>query len=321
MALRRGGAGNSNRGDRLLVSAANGGLNPANRELRITVDGEVLSALSLSIPAGMQVHEVIDIPETPAEIVRAGIGPGDALPDDDVLEIAAADLQAVTVGVSEKCGTHLRAALASHAALTPVGGGELTAQFRVLCREQGTVSPGPALYIRQGQGGIPVAGPLIWLPGAGPLRGLSLDPDWLVAQPGGVGVAPSQVLLRAGDAPLILYDAAAQIIDVRLDLAAPTLVRQPEYPLLIAGLMDLLLTDTRASEGLLSVANRDSVSIAPKPLSVSGRRPIAATDTNSRDLTGAIILAALLSLIMDPALRGRRLTGGLRTSAAATGSG
>lgn len=294
-------------GARLLVTVANGGRETALRELRITVGERSLAPLPLRIPPGQAAQEIIDFPAAPTATLRAGISPADALPLDDALELPAARLRPATFTTSPDCGRHLRAALAAHPALVPAADASGSADLAVHCGGDGAGQVGPALRSAAGQDVGPVRGPLLWLPEAGALRELSLQPDWLAAAPARPLTGAGLVLLRDARRPLILFDPNRRIIDTRLDLGAPELVTRPEYPLLVAGLVDLLLQPGAAPGGAVSAPGPGAVSIAPRPLAAGPRRPGAGSSPSSRDLGGAFIIAAALTLVLDLALRRRRL--------------
>lgn len=318
LALRRDGS--PGRTARLLVTVANGGQQAARRDLQISIAGRPLPLLPLHLEAGGEIHQVIELPAGPAAALRASISPADALPLDDALELSAAGLQAATVAVSESCGNNLRAALAALPAMALVEADGHPASLNTYCGDDYTGQPGPALRSAGRNDNAAVWGPLIWHPMAGPLRDLSLDPAWLSAPSAETPAGDTVALLRSADRPLILFDAKRNIIDIRLDLAAPDLVNRPEYALLIDGLVKLLLQGSAGAQSVVSIASPNPVSIAPHPLILQPGRPGPGADPLARDLSGAFISAALLALILDTAWLGLRLAPGSRRAVIGAGA-
>ena len=222
------------------------------------------------------------------------------MPLDDYLELSPARIQRVGVRLSGECSAPLAAALATHPAL--VLQGELTepAGLSIYCGTDQLGQEGPALRISGSQGFSPLQGDIFWHPASGRLRGLSLDPAWLSAPLQGVPPSAGLVLLGTADRPLILFDARHNIIDVQLNLASPLLVRRPEYPLLISGLVDLLLGNESAQRDLVATDSASPASIMPQRYTLNraeaSARPVT---THVRNLVGELIIAALLLLILD----------------------
>lgn len=309
LSLRRSGSGEG--GAQLLLSITNGGGRNEVRVLDLFADGELLASQPLDIDAGSVAHEVIALDSVPTASVRATIKPADALPMDDFLELPQAALQRTGVHVSEACNGHLRTALSVHPALVVQDGGAATTGLRVYCGAEPSGWRGPTLRVAAGESFAPVRGEVFWSAASGQLRNLSLDSAWLSAPPQDKSPSAELVLLGTADQPLIMFDVVHKIIDVRLNLASTALVDKPEYPLLIAGLVDLLLESESAQRGLVASQRTSPASIAPQllPPDPSKFTTLPAT-VGVVDLVDGLIIIALLLLLLDCMLllRHRHLT-------------
>jgi hypothetical protein len=282
----------------LLVSLRNGGPGSADRTLEVFAGGERLLQTTVSLGPEAEASRLLALAEIPLRGLTARLSPGDALPLDDSLEIAAGELQTVAVNLSGDCGTHLRAALAAHPDLriedTARGPG-----LPVHCGPGPLPERGPALLLAAGDSaGLP-RGNLFWHAGAGQLRDLILPPDSLRLVATAAVPDSGLALLSVGTTPLVSHDPLRQLISVGLDLSAPQLVRLPEYPLLVSGLVDQVL-DREADAGLV-VARRgaDFSRIAPRELALRPAGVTGRVARQQRELSGQLILAALVLLCAD----------------------
>jgi hypothetical protein len=290
----------------LLVTMANGGDEIAGRELEIYAAGEKLSSIPMTIAPGGSMRRLVPLPGDVAAPVTARINRADALALDDSLTLSDAVLRRLPVTVSAACGSHLRAALKAHHRLAPIGDETQAAGLQVYCGVPDTGRPGPALYASGEEGSAPIQGPLLWHRLAGPLRELLLEPAWLSAAPLSTASDEAVELLANPEGALLHFDLNRRVIVSRLDLAAPGLVNRPEYPLLIAGLVDLLLGVDGASDALSTAVAPNPARIAPRLLPLKSAFVGARNDSQARDLTGTLISAAILSLLLDLALAYRR---------------
>ena len=98
---------------------------------------------------------------------------------------------------------------------------------------------------------------------------------------------------------MITHDAGRQLIAVDLDLARPALVRQPEYPLLVAALVERLMGREAAADGITAVRYGGDVVITPQPLPAGNMADTALQVTVFRELSAYLLLAALGVLAVD----------------------
>ena len=299
LALRRNSDGGD--GARLSITLRNGGERPATRQLALYAGDELLSSRTVSVDAAGSRVLVLALDQVPAVPLRALISPADALPMDDQLAIPIAALQSVASRLSGNCGPHLRAALDSHPALVTVDGSGADAGLTVHCGPSRPDLQGPVLWVSGGEATLPVQGAPMWHTASARLRQLTLQPAWLATSAGSGAPAPvsATVLLSAGGRPLITHDAGRQLIAVDLDLARPALVRQPEYPLLVAALVERLMGREAAADGITAVRYGGDVVITPQPLPAGNMADTALQVTVFRELSAYLLLAALGVLAVD----------------------
>ena len=291
----------------LLVTIANGGNEVAGRQLEIYSGSEKLSTVTITVPPGGSMRRLIPLSGDPVAPITARMNRADALALDDSLTLSDAALRTLPVTVAASCGIHLLAALKSHPWLGAIEDKPQATGLKVYCATEDKGDPGPALYSGAQGGSVPVQGPLLWHPDAGHLRELVLDPAWLSASPLPNDDSNALELLANPEGALLMLDPERRVIVSRLDLTTPELVIRPEFPLLVAGMVDLLMDVDKDSHSLPNVAATAPARIAPQPLLLPS--PPLNTQTESRflDLTGTLVSAAILSLLLDLALVRRRL--------------
>ena len=133
----------------------------------------------------------------------------------------------------------------------------------------------------------------------GPLRGLALAPSALRRSAASLPAPGTLDILTVGEESLISLDVGRGIVDVRLDLAAPALVRSPEYPLLVSGLVDLALGRETSAGVIAAARNPAPARIAPRTLVVAQRQASGAVQQFGQDLSGYLIGAVLGLLCLD----------------------
>jgi hypothetical protein len=309
-------------GPQVLVSVRNGGTQAAQRTLHVRAGAALLETLQLSLAPAEEVQRVLGLPVdllAGAAPLRVVLSPGDALSLDDELEIAAAELRAPAVQVSPACGSYIRAAVAANPMLAPGGVGRQMADLVIACEPDPAPEEGPAILVRAGQSsgqssvqssgqasgqvagqdpGAP-GGEAYWHAASGSLRKLTLAPGALRPASASQPAVAGQSLLSIGGETVISYAVERDSIDVRLDMSAPQLVQSPEYPLLVAGLIDLAL-GLEAGAGVIAASrNPAPAAIAPRSLVVGKSRAMEAGRPSGRELSSYLIVAALGLLCLD----------------------
>lgn len=283
LALRPAGDG----GWRGLAQIDNLGAKPATRSL-----GLAGQSWTVEVPPGesRQVEFALG-PE--AGEVAAQLSPADALALDDALALAAPAKPMLRI--AGDCPPPVLAALRAHPRLAV---GE-PAALTVACGDAPAPGEGPLLRLRQSPAAQPLKDPAVWLEEAGKLQRLRLPAEWLAAHPAD-GPAEGRPLLLAGDRALVTV--AGRRVDCYLDLSGGPLARQPEFPALLAGLVDAALGDDLLDGTASRSRPAEGSRIAPRGLprpAPPGRR----AEPPPRDLAPALLLLVAAALLADWGLR------------------
>lgn len=287
----------------VLISLVNAGPAPVSRTLELRLNGQPLQPVPVNLaPATVFQHSAVLTSERLAVAggrLEARLLPADALPLDDaaVLELPAKPL----VHLSGPCGSALPAALAAHPGLRVTLEPEATIvpAVTVDCAPAAPVSPGPRLLLPP----LPHAQPLTtaphWHAAAGPLRQLALTANGLRgAPPAGVPTG-YRLLLSVAEQPLIVAALEEPVVMVWLDLAAPELVRQPIYPVLLNGLLEWLLDRPLLDVPLSIQRDPAAARIAPQPLPVPPPVPAPVAVATSQALAPWLLGIGGLLLLLD----------------------
>lgn len=284
-----------------LVTVRNAGSRPLRRLLRIHLNGagDAIPPVRLVLAPGDTTRIPFVLHSTPAGPVTAELSPQDALSEDDSLTVEPSSALRLPVSVTGTCPRPVTAAIDAlptvyvTAPVRPV-------RLRIRCGGKPAAGTAPILWLRRPQRPVPVHGVPVWSPAAGPLRDLNLDRSWLRTDGSWTDYRGERVMLSAGGIPLVLSgDDAPQTVEVRLDLAAPGLARRPEYPLLVAGLIEMAAGTTVLDAIARSTRPGNASRVTPFPLRASASAPASRGRPGTTALSGYLVLAALIGLVVD----------------------
>lgn len=287
-------------GAQLMVTLMNGGTQEAKRELVIFAGDDQIVNIPVTLSPGEREHRVFGVTQLPLVQLRASAIPSDALVVDDSLTLSAESVQPVLVTIGEDCGEHLHAALAAIPSLE-ISSASVDSGLRVSCGAKDAALKGPALRVAGAGSFLRATEDLFWHGSSGRLRDLSLNPQWLVMRSLGETVS-GQVLLSAGNQPLILFDREGGVIDVGLDMGASALARLPEYPLLVSGLVDLLLPARSVMGEPIEVTNASPVAILPQPMELNPSQSQFSIRQSARNASELLTSVVLFLLILEMVL-------------------
>jgi len=279
------------------VLVHNLGVQAADRSLGLEVGGDLLSRQELRIAAGDVVHLDFQVPAGSDSVV-ASLSPGDALAQDDTLEISLNVLRPVVVGLDSRCGSHLGAALRAHPGLDVRTATERDQELAVHCGRSPAPTSVPSIFVAVGGDSVPVTGRLRWhrnIPGLSdlPLNRMPLRVNTESAR------APSEfTLLSALEPRLSLLDLRAGSLNVFMDVQSGSMAENSLYPLLVNTLVELALGRAVLDPVVRSERSPGDSSIARRTLP----EPAAATTvgtTAGTDLAPWLVALALLLLAAD----------------------
>lgn len=295
----------------------NFGNRSSERRLVVREGNRVVHRETLSLAPEAHLNRTFRFDPAGAAALEARILGVDALPADDSLTLEYGPTAGVSVRMSGNCSRPLRTAIKAHPAVSLSAGNEAPspATLTVACGRARPVARGPVIWVRHGGGGAVVRAEPRWTSAAGPLQDVILAPAWL-RRISPVAVRPGlEPLLVAGEEPLILVAGASRrMVEVRLDFGRSELAGRPEFPALIAGLIELALgyspieayaeTDRHAAAGM----------IRPRDLAVPADRSPSRTVGRKIDLAPYLIAVVLGLFLLDTgwsaARRRRRVRSG-----------
>lgn len=288
------------------VQVLNGGKARESRTVELHAGALPLGARTVELDAGAAA--TLDF-QMPATVRRAGarLTPGDALPDDDMLEVDTASLAALPVVVDASCPASIGRAVRAHPAMRVAG--DAAAQLVFDCGA-GRAKEIAAARVRLSRGApssIDVA-QLLWSPAADGLRRRiegrlpagargQLDPPR----------AADRVLLAAGTVPLIVVrDGSPRVVECALDLDAAGFAAGPGAPLLLAGLADVALDAPLLGRIAGVDRGRDASRVAPLATVAAEKAMVTAGGTTRITLLPLLLLAVAL-LAFDVFALARRM--------------
>ena len=260
-----------------IVRIANGGTQATRRQLEVRSGDTTLLTEEIEFAASAVAESSFSVPLAGPSPLIASIRPGDALADDDALELDMQVASPVPVDFDPACGAFLRAALEAHPGLEVTRAGahhprsaKATSAFQVSCA---TTRPDSGLRT-------------IWLP----------PRDRGAARATGERFPGAEEALESS----FVEETAPDFWLVKVDMTSPEWARQLEYPKFVAALVNRAL-----GRDLLgwSAVTGDAGSVDVRPT------PLASHDTSERgvtpareDLSGFALTLALLFLLVDGGL-------------------
>ena len=240
--------------------------------------------------------------------LRVALQPGDALEADDMLALDVRPLVPRPVALDARCPAAILTALRTHPALVPADEGA-PAELALEC---GT-GPGTAAMprIRFALDRVPEAldGPWTWSSSVAEaqrrrIEGLPLRTAGRLAPPGGDDLQ----LLAVGSTPLVVRrrEKDAPLIETSLDATAVGTGDRPAAPLLVAFLVDEVLSASLLDAVAVIEREEQSVTIAPRGDAGTAATTVGREATQSRDGTRPLLVAALLVLLWELAALLRR---------------
>jgi hypothetical protein len=280
---------------RVLVAASNRSRSRATRRLILESDGEPVENRPIELPPGGQISFRFEIPAGTGRLA-ARIAPGDVLAADDVLAVSLDDVRPVPVRVDPACPAELGRALRQHPGLAPQ---ESAPALQIVCGRP-PVAGIPAVILHSGPTERIAAAPT-WAPGDEAAGAPRLREAWLATTgwPDEAAGRGYETVLQAGDEPLIRRASRPfPIVESVIDMSARSLVRQPEYALLVDTLAALALGRSPLDPVIVGERSPGESDIAPLAMPpVHG--PSAPASAARASLTPALIAAALLLLVLD----------------------
>lgn len=287
----------------------NGGDSTETRTVLVVGDTGELTRSRQTLAAGSAAEVLLPIPAVAR--VHARLLPGDALAEDDEIVLDLAPLRQRRVAIDARCAAALQAAVATHPALraVPAGSGDL--DLRLDCGS-GAAAPAPAtLHVLADRLPARPAGPLRWSSAVAEADRLRLDADTVRFSARLQAAATDQVLLAAGDLPLIVGRGSpsgpTRLIETSLDFGAMAGAGGPAVPLLLNTLVERLLGAPLLDPVVVTDRGPNAARVRPlpPPPAAAPAAPVARA-RRQYDATNLLLLAAAVVLLWEIAALARQ---------------
>ena len=288
----------------VLVDVVNRGTKATRRELRVLGSHGAAQEFAVELAAG-ETRQITLTLATARETLSARLEPPDTLVIDDEISLDLKKLTPVATVIDPACPATLHAALKAHPGLNTSTNGQAMLAIQCSAAKQGDM---PRILFHPGPGDTLASAP-VWLPKSKLLQNLFLRTEWIQAGDWPHSPAASdEVLLRAGEQPLIIRRAGDATIESVIDPGYPLLTEQPEFAVLLAGMIDVVL-DRNVLDPVL-IAHRDphDSDIAPHAIETQGGKA-AELRLTRKDFMDWLLALALLLLLLDLALLVRAARG------------
>lgn len=273
-----------------LLRVHNLGEHVATRQLVLYANDRELHRELLDLPPDQARELSLRLPDLHSGALHARLEPADALAWDDQLRVAHAALDPVRVDLDASCPHALHTVLRNHPRLAMRQGA--TDALPVRCGQAGS---GPGLFFKQPTQPLPLeyapsfAPPWPWL-----------ERDWLQADRSSPIGANEEILLGNRAQPLVSLQAAApRRVTVHFDIAQDSLIRQPEYPLLVDALLGTVLQRALLDETFVASRPATESRIAPRPVARGDLPASQADSSRARPLQPYALWLALSLLALD----------------------
>ena len=282
----------------VLLKVTNGGTADETREVVFTTDAGEVGRSTLRIEAGASVLVNAVIPAAPG--VRAALQPTDALAEDDGIFLDLQPLRRRRVAIDSKCPSALLAAIRAHPALAVAK--EMTPDVEAVL-DCGTLAAARGVAtLRVLADRLPTrpSGPVQWSSAVPESRRIRLDPERMQVA-ARLGARPAdEVLLAAGDEPLIVRRAGStELLETSLDFDSQESTPPAGDP--TVGELDVraapwcrLARCDRDRGPRRRLGNRCAVRSRSARLTIPLRRPSRARSTNRHDRFSLVALLMLL---------------------------
>ena len=290
----------------ILIEAANLGQQSVTRRVELLIDAHSHRNWELSIPPGKTVTRQYTTRLSGQSVLEARLlapanAPPDPLPQDDRLLLRLADSGwQVPISVDGICPPAIHRVVAGIPALdilSPLPG-SATPRARISCSGEADNAVVPLIKLHQPAVPTTLSGAAVWQPGAGQLQRLALPSAVFRGAPGPIG-PPDEAILTLGETTLISRRQAPPGYDLWFDLHYSPLIRRPEFPVLITGIIESAV-GVPLLDGTLSVQHDSRASrITPVNLQATSGVPSPWRVSQAVDLSGWLILPAIAFLLWE----------------------
>lgn len=294
-----------------LIRVDNLGGRPQTRTLSLSTGDAPPHQEKIQLPPGGQrdLRFELSLPDR-HQSLRAALSPADALAMDDTLSITASGWSPPTVSMDDACPDPLKIALRAYPRIRISRTPGMHHDLRIECGNANEAQDGPTLHFHVPRRPQPLSVAPTWSTTPRFVTWPRLRREWLFADAPNARSGEDRPLLASAETPLITVSKTIpRTVNVFLDMAQPLLVRQPEYPALIDGLITSALGRSLLDETFSVTRPVAESRIAPRPLSARNI-PASFSHHQRTDLSPLLALLAALLLAGDLLLSARRAVHG-----------
>ena len=284
---------------KVMVGITNHGARNAKRKLHFSIDGTDKTDRNISIPPdGINIQEY-EIGRDFKGSLTASISPADALELDDKLTLRVSD-KAAMIAVSDACPRHLLTTLSVLPWVQSTTNLKKPYDLFISCNDFKPANSSPQVIFHSGKKSHPVDGVPRWHNNTASMKDLFLDSSWLNAFLQTSAGAQGEVLLESQDMPLItLSGTNKDTIHVWIDLKTSSLRDRSEYPVLIAGLIEIALNRSLTERSIHAENVVSESMVAPREILPTRIHHSSAPKKSRRNLAYPFIILCILLLFID----------------------
>jgi hypothetical protein len=271
------------------------GRNSTRKSLALTSGSKILQHWDLALMPEQDFVQNFEISKAQVQNnqLTANLTASDALPQDDTIELNTANL--ISTRIEGKCPSALLVAIKSHPFLNTNITQAMSSELTIVCGDGDNKPTGSVIWFHAtGQVQQSDQTP-VWSAAAAQLQQLYLNPSYIQYFPNN---SPSQnAILTAGQHTLIT--SSFETIHCYLDMAGTNFTKQPEYPVLFAGLIDLALKRSVLDTIQTVSRNPDESKIEPLPINKPTALANADNSLSVTEIAPFLILCTLLLLTLE----------------------
>ena len=288
------------------VRVLNGGSERESRTLELLAGTSRVEARQVELDAGRDATLEFVVSAAPATSLGVRLLPGDALADDDALQLDLEPLAPLPVAVDSGCPASLARAVRAHPALQ--SSHTDAARLAVDCGGLPGARSAARIVLHQGAPTALDASRLLWSSAAADLQRRLADHLPGAARGRLEPARPDDVvLLTSGTTPLVVSRAGSpRSVESVLDLGAAGFASGPGLPLLVAALADVALGEPLLGRTAGADRGDDSSRVAPLAVTTPPARVAAASAVVPLTILPLLLLALAL-LAWDTAALARQL--------------
>lgn len=283
-----------------LIQLNHYGLKPVERTLELVSGSHRLNQWTVTLTPEQSRHIdfEIDIGDLSEQQLLIRFVNPDSLPEDDQLSLFP--VIQVPTRIHGNCPQPLIAAINTHPFLNTGIPGSIKAELNIVCDDEVVNQQGKVIRFHQSNQPEKLDSAAVWLQSAEGLGNLFLQSSWLAHVKKNHEPINSYPVLIADKTSLItLTESPQRALDCYLDMNWPDFIYRPEYPVLVAGLIDRVLGSAILDNILTAERVANESRIKPLPIRQPASIDNVVNQSVAFDFTPYLIVVAIILLLAD----------------------